>query len=68
MSPRILKTGECVHCGVKLEPPTPRLCPKCGGSLQHRYLKSGCLTSKPLVLLAGLGAGIAAALALAERL
>ncbi|TAJ25421.1 MAG: hypothetical protein EPO68_00060 [Planctomycetota bacterium] len=68
MSPRILKTDKCVHCGVALEQPTPRLCPKCGGSLQQRYLKWGCLSSKPLVLLVGLGAGLAAALALAGKL
>ncbi|MBM3976981.1 MAG: hypothetical protein FJ299_08325 [Planctomycetes bacterium] len=59
MSPRILKTGECPHCGIALPEPTPRLCPKCGGSLQLRYLKSGCLTSKPLLLLVCSGLALA---------
>jgi hypothetical protein len=27
----------------------------CGGSLQQRFLSSGCLTTKPLVLCACLG-------------
>jgi len=27
----------------------------CGGSLQQRFLSLGCLTTKPLALLAGLG-------------
>jgi ABC-type ATPase with predicted acetyltransferase domain len=53
MSPRILDTRKCPHCGVELEPPTPRVCPKCAGSLQLRYLKSGCLTSKPMLVLFG---------------
>ena len=62
MSPRILDTRQCPHCKAQLEPPTPRVCPVCGGSLQQRYLKLGCLTSAPrLLLLAGLLGALAAA-------
>ena len=53
MSPRILKTGSCPHCHAKLEQPTPRVCPACGGSLQQRFLKAGCLSSAPKLLLFG---------------
>lgn len=47
MSPRILKTGRCPHCDADVPRPTPRSCPDCGGSLQQRFLASGCLTSAP---------------------
>lgn len=53
---RLIEAKRCPHCGEELELPLPRTCPSCGGSLQQRYLKSGCLTSKPLLLLLGLGA------------
>jgi predicted amidophosphoribosyltransferase len=55
MSPRVLKTGRCPHCKRELEQPTPRVCPHCGGSLQQRFLKAGCLTSAPKLLLLGAG-------------
>lgn len=55
MSPRVLKTGQCPHCKQELEQPTPRVCPHCGGSLQQRFLKAGCLTSAPKLLLLGAG-------------
>jgi len=53
MSPRVLDTGRCPHCKAELARPTPRSCPSCGGSLQKRYLASGCLTSAPKLLLLG---------------
>lgn len=52
MSPRIEKYALCPHCKVELRGPTPRVCPACGGSLQKRFLKWGCLTSAPPILLA----------------
>ena len=55
MSPRVLKTRVCPHCGEGLGKPTPRSCPKCGGSLQQRYLKAGCLSSAPKLVLFGAG-------------
>lgn len=55
MSPRLLKTGHCPHCKAELGKPTPRVCPKCGGSIQQRFLKVGCLTSAPKLLLFGAG-------------
>jgi predicted amidophosphoribosyltransferase len=53
--PRIQEQSICRHCKAELPHPTPRTCPECGGSLQQRYLQSGCLTSKPLLALVGLG-------------
>ena len=60
MSPRILELDTCPHCRGPLPKPTPRVCPKCMGSIQKRYLSTGCLTSKPMLLLfaAGLGASL----------
>jgi len=55
MSPRVLKTRICPHCKADLAKPTPRSCPKCGGSLQQRYLKAGCISSAPKLLLIGMG-------------
>ncbi|QDU84566.1 hypothetical protein Pla163_16770 [Planctomycetes bacterium Pla163] len=52
MAPRILEVDRCPHCKADLERPTPRLCPSCGGSLQKRYLEAGCLSSKPVLLIA----------------
>ena len=56
MPPRALDYENCPHCGEELPEETPRTCPACGGSLQQRYLQSGCLTSKPMLVLLGLGA------------
>jgi hypothetical protein len=53
MSPRLIDARHCPHCKVELPEPTPRVCPSCGGSLQQRHLKLGCLTSAPKVLLVG---------------
>ena len=55
MSPKILDTTHCPACKTELPQPPPRICPNCGGSLQQRYLKAGCLTSAPKVFLIGLG-------------
>jgi len=63
MSPRILDTRQCPHCKAELAQPTPRVCPTCGGSLQQRHLKLGCLTSAPrLLLLGGLAWAVSSAL------
>jgi predicted amidophosphoribosyltransferase len=53
MSPRILDLKQCPHCEAPLERPVPRVCPHCAGSLQQRYLRWGCLSSKPLLILLG---------------
>jgi predicted amidophosphoribosyltransferase len=55
VSPRIIDTDRCPHCGEELPEETPRVCPHCGGSLQQRYLQTGCLTSKPLLVLLAAG-------------
>ncbi len=52
---RLLETHHCPHCKADLGQETPRTCPECGGSLQLRYLRAGCLSSKPLLLLLLLG-------------
>jgi hypothetical protein len=53
--PKVIEQPTCPHCKAELQRPIPRSCPVCGGSLQQRFLASGCLTTKPLVLLFGLG-------------
>lgn len=64
MTPRLIEAETCPHCKAELPEPMPRVCPECGGSLQKRYLEAGCLTSKPLFLVAAGGATwFAAALA-----
>ena len=54
--PRLIDSSTCPHCKVELPEETPRSCPDCGGSLQQRYLRSGCITSAPKALLFALGA------------
>lgn len=54
MSPRLVEGDRCPHCKRPLEDPKPRVCPHCMGSLQKRYLTSGCLTSAPKLVLFGL--------------
>ena len=56
--PRLIQGDRCPHCGVALGDPKPRVCPSCGGSLQQRFLRAGCLSTAPLVLvsLTALGA------------
>lgn len=60
--PRLIEADRCPHCALELPEQKPRVCPGCGGSLQQRFLRLGCLSSAPLFLL-GLGA-----LCLAEHL
>lgn len=55
MSPRLIDARQCPHCKAELGKPPPRVCPKCGGSLQQRFLKAGCLTSAPKLLVLGAG-------------
>jgi predicted amidophosphoribosyltransferase len=57
--PRLIDADECPHCKAELPAEIPRSCPKCGGSLQQRYLKSGCLSSAPKAILFALGAWFA---------
>jgi predicted amidophosphoribosyltransferase len=53
--PRLIDSKTCPHCGEDLPRPVPRTCPRCAGSLQQRYLKAGCLTSAPKLLVLALG-------------
>lgn len=53
MSPRLVADALCPHCKAKLPEPKPRVCPECAGSLQQRYLRAGCITSAPKLLLVG---------------
>ena len=61
MSPRLLETGRCPHCGEAIEERGLRSCPACGGSLQKRHLASGCLSTGPRLLLLAGGLALAAA-------
>jgi predicted amidophosphoribosyltransferase len=45
--PRLIEQDWCPHCRARLPEPKPRACAECGGSLQQRYLKAGCLSSAP---------------------
>ncbi|MAF64249.1 MAG: hypothetical protein CMJ84_01135 [Planctomycetes bacterium] len=47
----MIEEERCPHCGAELGGEKPRVCPQCGGSLQRRYLRAGCLSSKPVGLL-----------------
>lgn len=60
--PRIIEAKECPHCGTTLPQPVPRSCPACAGSLQQRYLKAGCFSTAPVLVigLAGLWQLVAA--------
>ncbi len=58
--PRLIDARACPHCKAELEQPGLRVCPACGGSLQQRFLKAGCLSSAPKLLLLTLGAWVAA--------
>ncbi|MAE45611.1 MAG: hypothetical protein CMJ86_01850 [Planctomycetes bacterium] len=49
--PRLIDASRCPHCNEDLPDPIPRVCPACAGSLQQRFLRAGCLTSAPLLLL-----------------
>ncbi|HUR26818.1 MAG TPA: hypothetical protein VM509_01420 [Planctomycetota bacterium] len=49
--PRLIDSPFCPHCKAKLPVPKPRSCPMCAGSLNQRFLKVGCLTSAPPLVL-----------------
>ncbi|MEM7515743.1 MAG: hypothetical protein AAF368_02305 [Planctomycetota bacterium] len=52
MTPRLITDEQCPHCGAPLPSENrPRVCPSCAGSLQQRYLRAGCLSSAPKLLL-----------------
>lgn len=53
--PRLVDSDRCPHCGEELGEIRSRVCASCGGSLQQRYLKAGCLSTAPPLLLAFLG-------------
>jgi len=53
--PRLIRERRCPHCGHELAEPRPRVCPTCGGSLQQRYLRAGCLSSAPPLIALALG-------------
>jgi hypothetical protein len=61
MSP-LIDAKHCPHCKAALPQPLPRTCPECAGSLQQRFLASGCLTTKPPVIAFLLAGGLALAL------
>lgn len=44
--------GRCPHCKAEVPKDHGRVCVECGGSLQKRYLSIGCLSSKPIILIA----------------
>ncbi len=48
--PRLIRDTHCPHCAVPLPQEQPRVCPSCGGSLQVRYMRYGCLSSAPKLL------------------
>lgn len=48
--PRLIEGNRCPHCGAELEDPKPRVCASCGGSLQQRFLRAGCLSTAPPAL------------------
>lgn len=52
--PKLIDEKHCPHCGAELPEPKPRMCPQCAGSLQQRYLKTGCLTSAPRLVVLGI--------------
>lgn len=54
--PRLIEDKRCPHCGTELPEPKPRVCPTCAGSLQVRYMRAGCLSSAPKLLLFALAA------------
>lgn len=58
---RIIDAKHCPHCKARLPQPVPRTCPECAGSLQQRFLASGCLTTKPPAIAFLLAGGLALA-------
>jgi predicted amidophosphoribosyltransferase len=62
--PRLIVEKECPHCGAQLPVPKPTSCPECMGSLQQRFLRAGCLSSAPPILLACVAGGALARIVL----
>ncbi len=48
--PRLIPDKFCPHCRAELPEPKPPACAECGGSLNQRFLRAGCLSSAPLLL------------------
>ena len=46
--PRLLETDKCPHCGATRKDLESGSCDSCGGSLQQRHLKAGCVSAAPL--------------------
>ena len=49
--PRLIDKDHCPHCGADLpkdQKEPSAFCGECGGSLQQRHLKAGCLSTAPL--------------------
>ncbi len=53
--PKLIDRNSCPHCNAELPAPKPRVCPECMGSLQQRFLKLGCISSGPALILLALG-------------
>ena len=54
--PRLIDQDHCPHCGADQgQEARPRVCRECGGSLQQRHLRFGCLHSGPALVLVGWG-------------
>lgn len=49
--PRLIDKDHCPHCGVKRTEEDVSVCTECGGSLQQRHLKAGCISTAPLWIL-----------------
>ena len=49
--PKLIDDKHCPHCREPLPEPKPRACPNCAASLNQRYLKLGCLSSAPPLVL-----------------
>ena len=46
--PRLIDRGTCPHCGAARKDRESGSCDQCGGSLQQRHLKAGCVSTAPL--------------------
>lgn len=48
--PRLIDADNCPHCGAERKDRELGFCEECGGSLQQRHLKAGCVSTAPLWL------------------
>jgi predicted amidophosphoribosyltransferase len=46
--PRLIGQARCPHCGAERPDRESGSCDECGGSLQQRHLKAGCVSVAPL--------------------